>query len=110
MNIVRATLDTLASMLSVRGDQIEDALASERLVKAGMSRRGFFRGTTAAAAQLALPSGLVLSQAKLVSARGQILEIRSRICQPFWDTLIRLPPIFATASAYLAMHELKSQP
>jgi len=66
MTILRATLDSLAGLLSVRGDQIEDALASEKRVQAGMSRRGFFRGTTAAAAALALPSGLIMAEAPKV--------------------------------------------
>jgi hypothetical protein len=78
MSILRATLDSLAGMLSVRGDQIEDALASEKLVRAGMDRRGFFRGTTAAAAALALPSGLVMAEApSAVLARQERFFVRS---------------------------------
>ncbi len=62
MTIIRATLAELSKVISVREDQIEDALASDRLVKLSMSRRGFFRGVTAAAAALALPTGIAFSE------------------------------------------------
>lgn len=62
MSIARATLSSLAELLSVRGDQVEDALASERLVKLSMDRRGFFKGIGAAAATVALAKGTGFSE------------------------------------------------
>ncbi|HMG13527.1 MAG TPA: hypothetical protein VK571_10135 [Gemmatimonadaceae bacterium] len=83
MSIIRATLDSLAGMLSVRGDQIEDALASERLVRAGMSRRGFFRGTSAAVAALALPSGIGMADAPRVVLAAKLSLAAKTIVMTF---------------------------
>lgn len=57
--IIRATLGSLAKLLSVKDDQIEDALSSEKLVRRTLNRRGLLLGGMAAAAAVALPTGLV---------------------------------------------------
>lgn len=62
MSMIRATLSSLAKILSVRGDQVEDALASEQLARLSMDRRGFFRSVSVAAALVALPTGMVFSE------------------------------------------------
>ncbi len=62
MSIVRATLASLAEILSVRDDQVEDALVSSKLARLAMDRRGFFRGVSVAAAAVALPEGMAFSE------------------------------------------------
>jgi hypothetical protein len=64
MTILRSTLGLLGRLLGVRDDQIEDALASERLVKRTLSRRGLFQGVTAAVVAAALPKGIVFGEVR----------------------------------------------
>jgi len=99
VSILRSTLDSLAGMLSVRGDQIEDALASEKLVRAGMDRRGFFRGTTAAVAALALPTGLIMAEAPKV-ALASSLSLAANLAA-IDQINRRMLPLFATVLPYL---------
>jgi hypothetical protein len=60
MSVIVSTLQALAKILCVEDDQIEDALASERLAKRTLSRRGLLLGASAAVAAAALPTGLVM--------------------------------------------------
>jgi len=85
--IIRATLSSLAKLLSVEDDQIEDALASEKLAKRQLSRRGIFIAGAAAVAAVALPTGLVLSPAaeltdnSVIVLRRIVLKMESN-----WDS------------------------
>lgn len=85
MSIIRSTLAQLAEILSVRSDQVEDALASEKLVKRTISRRGMFRAASVAVAAAALPSGLVMSEV-------------ARHSNPFFDALPEPQPLNSWAA------------
>lgn len=79
MNILRATLSSLAGILSVREDQVDDALQSERLVKRTLSRRGMFQAVGVAAAAAALPTGLVLGEIPRAVYERPMLVLRGTL-------------------------------
>ncbi len=62
MKLALSTFGSLAKILSVREHQVEDALASERLARLTMDRRGFLRSVGAAAAAAALVRGVGFSE------------------------------------------------
>lgn len=89
LGIVRATLGSLAKLLSVKDDQIEDALASERLVKRTLNRRGLLLSGMTAVVASALPTGLALSQPRAADPiDGSILFLHRLVVKmaPSWGT------------------------
>jgi hypothetical protein len=84
--IIRATLSSLAKILSVKDDQIEDALASEKLVKRTLNRRGLLMASAAAVAAVTLPTGLALSTPEPIDNSIIVLHRIMFKLEAAWDT------------------------
>lgn len=82
MNIIRSSLQSLAKVLCVKDDQVEDALASERLAKRTLSRRGLLVGASAAVAAAALPTGIVMVEREPITRPRDDLRLLHMIMGP----------------------------